>query len=122
MLTRNALSSRPISCGSPPSSDNGMNHFYVRGYAGRYVARIQADERGQQDLALILKSVNSYTRHCGEHAAELAEGDLLGEALKTLGRFHALIVNYQGEPPVHALTPLMKEADGILAKAGRVQP
>lgn len=68
-------------------------------------------------LRLENASVASYTRHCGERAVELAEGDLLGEALELLEKIRVEFASgARMRGSIHV------ETHAILAKAGRVQP
>lgn len=68
-------------------------------------------------------AISSYTRHCGEHAVELAEGDLLGEALaalETLLRFAEQSFESLQTPAHDSRMIAATEARAILAKAGKV--
>lgn len=50
-------------------------------------------DRDKASMAVL--SVNSYAKHCGEKARELAEADLLGEALVTLRELMNAARNYE---------------------------
>lgn len=53
--------------------------------AERWPASVFDPERLIATAKLLRASYNSYDKHCGSRAVELAEGDLLGEALGALG-------------------------------------
>lgn len=52
------------------------------------------ETRAESNAQIIVASVNSYAKHCGPHAIQCAEDDLLGQALNTLQSVRTDIAMY----------------------------
>ncbi len=68
------------------------------------------DPETEGTARLLAASYTSYDKHCGPHAVECAERDLLGEALDVARRL--LRIGEDGEIPI----TLIEDARAVLAK------
>jgi hypothetical protein len=60
-------------------------HYIRLSFAGVDIAVVPENgEEGEANARLVAAACNSYDKHCGSHAIEAAEDDLLGEALFAL--------------------------------------